>query len=446
MQKGLFRDNTGKLRNINLKNGTVLKDLEPHNLNNCEGTCIYVGKCYYDILFNKEGEDKINSKVVLIIEDFGLDQSNKMTNSSYNQKYVDINLEPEIEDKLDTIYYNMIREKTDVDRNAIDNINEHLKVDFDMLLENKNFGGINKNIISYEINICPKNRIAWFYSGTDISKFKELSNEEDIMNIHELQLNNNDTKSENDLVSDDSKEKNQKIRNEITEEKLKNVGIKSLLGGNIYMKSKIANGYDLLNKKREREIYYNKLYNNGNDLEEEKINYENGKYNNIGYYKNNGNENEQNKKLIQSLPIEIQNLIIKMKKKEPITLNIFEKYKAYKKLTCLEFDNDLHHVFIGDNLGNVSCYDISQIYDIMEKIQQDEEERNFENETIITKENLYLFNDISISKLWIIGAHKEIIRNIHYIDIYPRIIVTTSHDLRIKILGADDDLDQGGFK
>ena len=62
------------------------------------------------------------------------------------------------------------------------------------------------------------------------------------------------------------------------------------------MKIKIANGYDLLNKKREREIYYNKLYNNGNDLEEEKINYENGKYNNIGYYKNNGNENEQNKK------------------------------------------------------------------------------------------------------------------------------------------------------
>ena len=263
-----------------------------------------------------------------------------MTNSSYNQKYVDINLEPEIEDKLDTIYYNMIREKTDVDRNAIDNINEHLKVDFDMLLENKNFGGINKNIISYEINICPKNRIAWFYSGTDISKFKELSNEEDIMNIHELQLNNNDTKSENDLVSDDSKEKKQKIRNEITEEKLKNVGIKSLLGGNIYMKSKIANGYDLLNKKREREIYYNKLYNNGNDLEEEKINYENGKYNNIGYYKNNGNENEQNKKLIQSLPIEIQNLIIKMKKKEPITLNIFEKYKAYKKLNANEYKKE----------------------------------------------------------------------------------------------------------
>ena len=115
-------------------------------------------------------------------------------------------------------------------------------------------------------------------------------------------------------------------------------------------------------------------------------------------------------------------------------------------ITCLEFDNNLHHVFIGDNLGNVSCYDISQIYDIMEKIQQDEEERNFENETIITKENLHLFNDISISQLWIIGAHKESIRHIHYIDITPRIIVTTSHDLRIKIFGADDGSDQGEFK
>ena len=309
------------------------------SLNNCEGVCIYVRKCYYDILFNKEGEDKINSKVVLIIEDFGLDQSNKMTNSSFNQKYVDINLEPDIEDKLDTIYYNMIREKTDVDKNAIDNINEHLKVDFDMFLENKNFGGINKNIISYEINICPKNKVAWFYSGTDINNFKELSNEEDIMNIHEIQLNDNITKNENELSKDNNKEKIQKIKNEITEDKLRNIGIKSLLGGNIYMKNKISNGFDLLNKKREREKYFNKLYNNGfnNDLEEEKISYENGKYN-YGIYKNNGNDSD--KKLIKSLPIEIQNLIIKMKKKEPITMQIFEKYKAYKKLNANEYKKE----------------------------------------------------------------------------------------------------------
>ena len=312
------------------------------SLNNCEGVCIYVRKCYYDILFNKEGEDKINSKVVLIIEDFGLDQSNKMTNSSFNQKYVDINLEPDIEDKLDIIYYNMIREKTDVDKNAIENINEHLKVDFDMFLENKNFGGINKNIISYEINICPKNKAAWFYSGTDINKFKELSNEEEIMNIHEIQLNNTIAKNEQELINENNTDNIKKTKNDITEEKLKNIGIKSLLGGNIYIKNKTTNGFDLLNKKRERENYFNKIYNNNfnNDLEDEKINYENSKYNNIILYKNGGNEIEQNKKLIKSLPIEIQNLIMKMKKKEPITMNIFEKYKAYKKLNANEYKKE----------------------------------------------------------------------------------------------------------
>jgi len=58
------------------------------------------------------------------------------------------------------------------------------------------------------------------------------------MNIHEIQLSNNNTKNENDSTNDNSKEKNQvqKGKNEITEEKLKNIGIKSLLGGNIYTK------------------------------------------------------------------------------------------------------------------------------------------------------------------------------------------------------------------
>ena len=114
--------------------------------------------------------------------------------------------------------------------------------------------------------------------------------------------------------------------------------------------------------------------------------------------------------------------------------------------SCMEFDTNLHHVFIGDSSGNINCYDISQIYDIMEEIQKNEEDRDFENETIITKENLHLFNDITIKHLWSTEAHKESIRHIHYIDITPRIIVTTSHDLRIKIFGADDGKYQDEFK
>ena len=115
-------------------------------------------------------------------------------------------------------------------------------------------------------------------------------------------------------------------------------------------------------------------------------------------------------------------------------------------ISCLEFDTELHHVFIGDMLGNINCYDISMIYDIMENITTKEEGRNFENEPIITKENIHLFNDLSIKNLWSVEAHKESIKHIHYIDIQPRIIITTSHDLRIKIFGADDGKYKDEFK
>lgn len=115
-------------------------------------------------------------------------------------------------------------------------------------------------------------------------------------------------------------------------------------------------------------------------------------------------------------------------------------------ISCLEFDTELHHVFIGDMLGNINCYDISMIYDIMEDITTKEEGRNFENEPIITKENIHLFNDLSIKNLWSVEAHKESIKHIHYIDIQPRIIITTSHDLRIKIFGADDGKYKDEFK
>jgi len=326
------------------------------SLNNFDGTLIYVRKCYYDILFNKEGEEKINAKVILIIEDFDLDQAQKMSNELYNQKYLDINLNPDIEDKLDDIYYNMIKEKTDIDGYAQNNINEHLKIDFDMFFDSKNFGGINKNIISSEINISPKDKIAWFFSGTNINNFKELSNEEEIMNVHEIQLKNNianniqETTDEPNINKTTNNNIIKNIKNEITEDKLKNLGFKSLLGGNIFMKNKnniINNGFDLLNKKREREKYIKKIYKNGiNDIEEEKMIMENAKYNGNTYKGQNQQikisavEFEQNKKLINSLPFELQNLIVKMKKKQPITFNIFEKYKAYKKLNSNEYKKE----------------------------------------------------------------------------------------------------------
>ena len=314
------------------------------SLNNFDGTLIYVKKCYYDILYNKEGEEKVNAKVILIIEDFDLDQAQKMSNELYNQKYIDINLNPDIEDKLDDIYYNIIKEKTDLDIYAKDNIDEHLKIDFDVFFDNKNFGGINKKIISSEINISPKDKIAWFYSGHNTNDFKELSNEEDIMNIHEIQLYNNET-NKNETKNKINLKNN---KNEITEDKLKNLDFKSLLGVNIYKgnNNKITNGFSLLNKKTKREKY--NFYNNGNnDIEEEKMIFEYGKYNNGNIYmeqnqqiKNIRGDFEQNKKKNNILPVSIQNLMVRMQKKEAITLNIFEKYKTYKKLNANEYKKE----------------------------------------------------------------------------------------------------------
>ena len=314
------------------------------SLNNFDGTLIYVKKCYYDILYNKEGEEKVNAKVILIIEDFDLDQAQKMSNELYNQKYIDINLNPDIEDKLDDIYYNIIKEKTDLDIYAKDNIDEHLKIDFVVFFDNKNFGGINKKIISSEINISPKDKIAWFYSGHNTNDFKELSNEEDIMNIHEIQLYNNETNN----IETKNKINLKNNKNEITEDKLKNLDFKSLLGVNIYKgnNNKITNGFSLLNKKTKREKY--NFYNNGNnDIEEEKMIFEYGKYNNGNIYmeqnqqiKNIRGDFEQNKKKNNILPVSIQNLMVRMQKKEAITLNIFEKYKTYKKLNANEYKKE----------------------------------------------------------------------------------------------------------
>ena len=116
-------------------------------------------------------------------------------------------------------------------------------------------------------------------------------------------------------------------------------------------------------------------------------------------------------------------------------------------ISCLAFDTNLHHAFIGDMQGNINCYDISSIYDIMEEItSQEDVDRDFEIEPIISKENLHLFNDLAIKHLWAVEAHKESIRQMHFVDIRPRIIVTTSHDFRIKIFGADDGKYKDEFK
>ena len=114
-------------------------------------------------------------------------------------------------------------------------------------------------------------------------------------------------------------------------------------------------------------------------------------------------------------------------------------------ISCIEFDNIKHHMFLGDILGNIFLYDISNIYEIYNRIPISSK-KNFISDSIINKENYTYFRDLNIKKIWRIEAHSESIRHIRYINITPRIIVTTSYDLKIKIFSADNGKYKDEFK
>ena len=46
---------------------------------------------------------------------------------------------------------------------------------------------------------------------------------------------------------------------------------------------------------------------------------------------------------------------------------------------------------------------------------------------------------MNIKHLWSVEAHNKSKREFYYIDIQSRIIITFSHDLRIKIFDANDE-------
>ena len=111
----------------------------------------------------------------------------------------------------------------------------------------------------------------------------------------------------------------------------------------------------------------------------------------------------------------------------------------------IEFDEQGGRLFLGDALGYITCIDISQLYTTINSISLNEK-RKFDLETIITKENMHLFSTAVFAKLWYIEAHKESIKHIHYIDIEPQVIISTSHDLRIKVFAASNGEYKDEFK
>jgi len=69
-------------------------------------------------------------------------------------------------------------------------------------------------------------------------------------------------------------------------------------------------------------------------------------------------------------------------------------------------------------------------------IEFGESKKKGENDPLITLEVIENFKDINVNLKWAVEAHKESIKHIHHVEIEPKIIITTSNDLKIKIFDA----------
>ena len=116
--------------------------------------------------------------------------------------------------------------------------------------------------------------------------------------------------------------------------------------------------------------------------------------------------------------------------------NSFMNFDGHKKISIfsIEIDEENKRMFLGDQLGILRCYNIEEIYDL---IDYGINKRKNENEPIITLEVYQQFRNIKIPLIWKIEAHKELIKHIMHVNIEPKIVITTSNDLKIKIFSAE---------
>ena len=103
-------------------------------------------------------------------------------------------------------------------------------------------------------------------------------------------------------------------------------------------------------------------------------------------------------------------------------------------VTCCDYDMERKLMFTGDQVGYIKCYDIKPIFDFCE------------NDEIICKKFTKMssmkdvqthINKIDVPLKWKVEAHKESLKHIHHVDIEPRIVISTSNDLHIKIFSAE---------
>ena len=101
-----------------------------------------------------------------------------------------------------------------------------------------------------------------------------------------------------------------------------------------------------------------------------------------------------------------------------------------KIITC-DFDNLNKRLFTGDLFGYVQCYNLKNLFEILEKI-------NFNSGSNEDIKYIEMLESYKIEKSFTFEAHKEKITHINYPEINPNLIVTTGSDRRVKLYSAID--------
>ena len=103
-------------------------------------------------------------------------------------------------------------------------------------------------------------------------------------------------------------------------------------------------------------------------------------------------------------------------------------------VTCCDYDMERKLMFTGDQVGYIKCYDIEPIFNFCETDQTISKKFS---KTNTIKDIQTKFKKIEVPLKWKVEAHKESLKHIHHVDIEPRIVISTSNDLHIKIFSAE---------
>ncbi len=162
-----------------------------------------------------------------------------------------------------------------------------------------------------------------------------------------------------------------------------------------------------------------------------------------GYNKNNEHKNNDKNYMKEKKDSKDMDDTNENKDKNDTQENKDNKNKKDKKevdnipVICCDYDMERKLMFTGDQVGYIKCYDIKPIFDFCE------------NNEIVSKKftKLSSMKDVQIHTkkikipvklIWGKEAHKESLKHIHHVNIEPRIIISTSNDLHIKIFSAED--------